>query len=678
MKVSKLQKRIIIRSMSLMVAVIVVLGVVSTLLIYQGVYNALEGTMTETAEISALQIQTQLGVAKQLVTEVGLNKTMSSKNSNVMNKISVINAYRTQLGFSACGITDEAGMNNDGEDMSQQEFFKHSIAGESYVSDAVTEDRETSYYISAPILLNGISMENANYRIVGVVYVRYSITQLNSVTDKISIGSNGYTYILGSDGKVLAGKVLDRDAEGKAKNSNLAKAEEQALGGEVSFCNFNSTDGKKIETLCLIPSTAGWVVGIAGDYKEFMGVAQRSMYIFMIILAVAIIAAVVVYSGIAASITKPVEKIKDAVEGLADGDLNRFVDYSSNDELGKLTDSYNASMSRLKLYISTLSENCNEIANGNFNYKRSIDFEGDFSDIANSLDMISSSLSKAMKSINDSAIQVRTGSDQIAAGAQSLSQGTTEQASAIEELASLMDTLDDHVNTNASNAEKANEKAALAGKEIRSSNESMQEMIQAMDNITDKSNQISKIIKTIDDIAFQTNILALNAAVEAARAGAAGKGFAVVADEVRNLATKSAEAVKNTSALIKETLSAVNSGADVANQTADNLERAVEITSQAVELINEISVASSEQAKMIGQVTTGIAQISVVVQNNAATAEESAASSEELSSQSVELQELTAKFNLLVEESASDSDNMEFEIEPAADGLAPDMPGTAE
>ena len=221
-----------------------------------------------------------------------------------------------------------------------------------------------------------------------------------------------------------------------------------------------------------------------------------------------------------------------------------------------------------------------------------------------------------------------------------------------------METLDGEVKETAANADNASKKSGLAGERISKSNESMQEMIKAMENITDKSNQINNIIKTIDDIAFQTNILALNAAVEAARAGAAGKGFAVVADEVRNLATKSAEAVKNTTKLIQETIDAVNAGSEIAGSTAADLNSAVGVTAEAVSLIEDISKAADKQSEMLNQVTVGINQISTVVQTNAATAEESAASSEELSGQSSELHNLTSRFQLAnVEYTAEDFDN---------------------
>ena len=199
---------------------------------------------------------------------------------------------------------------------------------------------------------------------------------------------------------------------------------------------------------------------------------------------------------------------------------------------------------------------------------------------------------------------------------------------------------------NADNAQQANAKAGSISTEMNVSNEKMQLMIQAMEDISHCSNEISKIIKTIEDIAFQTNILALNAAVEAARAGTAGKGFAVVADEVRSLASKSAESSKNTSVLIENSLKAVENGTRIADETAQSLYQAVNGVNEMTAIIGQISEASSAQAHSISQVTLGIDQISSVVQTNSATAQESAAASEELSSQSQMMKNLVNKFKL--------------------------------
>lgn len=227
-----------------------------------------------------------------------------------------------------------------------------------------------------------------------------------------------------------------------------------------------------------------------------------------------------------------------------------------------------------------------------------------------------------------------------------LSQGAAEQASSIEELSASIAEIASQIKHNAENAKSARDKSDYAIKELENSTIQMNHLNTAMENIKQKSSEISKIMKIIDDIAFQTNILALNAAVEAARAGAAGKGFAVVADEVRNLAVKSAEAAKQTTSLIEETINAVETGANIVFQTAASLDNSSKVTKDSIELINSIADASGEQAVAITQINSGIEQISSVIQTNAATSQESAAVCQELSGQSNLLKEIVSEFSL--------------------------------
>lgn len=348
-------------------------------------------------------------------------------------------------------------------------------------------------------------------------------------------------------------------------------------------------------------------------------------------------------------INKPVRELDDVAKKIADGDLNQSIGYESKDELGTLAVNFNKTVNRLRdyvKYIDEISDVLKQIAGGNLLFQLTYDYAGEFAKVKQALEEISTSLNRTMGQINQAADQVAAGSEQVSSAAQSLSQGATEQASSVEELAATINEISAQVNQNAQNAQEANEKAKTVGGKATESSRSMQDMLSAMADISSSSNEIGKIIKTIEDIAFQTNILALNAAVEAARAGEAGKGFAVVADEVRNLASKSAEASKDTAALIENSLHSVEHGRAIADETAQALTEVVHGVNDVTETINQISDASVQQASSIRQVTQGIDQISSVVQTNSATAEESAAASEELSGQSQILKNLVNQFKI--------------------------------
>lgn len=343
----------------------------------------------------------------------------------------------------------------------------------------------------------------------------------------------------------------------------------------------------------------------------------------------------------------PIKGLVEKMQDLGNGKLSsEKSDTYANDELGRLAHIYENTSSILNDYISEISEVLTQISSGNLNLAVDREYIGDFIKIKNDLNHIVDSLNSVFLEMNLSSEQVSEGAMQVSSAAQSLSQGTTQQASSIEELSSTINTIADQIKETADNADRAKQISVDAGIATNQSQEQMKRMIEAMNEISDASNEIGKIIKNIDDIAFQTNILALNAAVEAARAGEAGKGFAVVADEVRNLASKSAESAKSTADLIESSLEAIEKGSQIVTETASALNDVVSSSKKSAEVIQFIADASIEQSQAIAQVNIGISQISDVVQTNSATAQQSAAASEELSAQAQMLKELINKFQL--------------------------------
>ncbi len=401
-------------------------------------------------------------------------------------------------------------------------------------------------------------------------------------------------------------------------------------------------------------ATAGDALAAKLQQKQEEIIARQSMISNIaigIILAAMVIATVIVLRIaliIIKSIVVPAEQVHTALEGFSQGKLDIPVDYHSTSELGEMCDALRTSQNVLNEVISDECRLLEEMGNGNFDVRTKDEkmYVGALSSVLTSVRAINRSLSDALTQINQSAEQVSAGAEQVSTGAQSLAQGATEQASAVEELSATIAEISNNSRKNAQSSEEAMGHSQDAGQRINESSEYMRQMVEAMEKISDSSAEIGKIIATIENIAFQTNILALNAAVEAARAGSAGKGFAVVADEVRNLSAKSDEAAKATKELIDRSIISVKEGNEIVQKVSDSLNMTVESSSKVLEAVQQITKAAEEESEAIAQVTEGIDQISSVVQTNSATSEESAAASEELSSQAALMKELLSRFKL--------------------------------
>jgi len=369
-------------------------------------------------------------------------------------------------------------------------------------------------------------------------------------------------------------------------------------------------------------------------------------------IALIILGIIIVGAYIKRAVSTPLFRLSILAQTLEQGDLGlnqhqtMMVGIDSNDEIGILSKSFDNTIYRLREYIGEISNLLEAIAGGDLTAQITQEYVGDFASIRTSLNDILQKLNSTMGQIVSSAEHVSNGAEQMSTASQALSQGSVEQTGAVEELEETMHSVTENIKQTAGNAQQARDKIGNIGCQLAEGNQKMQEMITAMGEITNSSNEIEKIIKTIEDIAFQTNILALNAAVEAARAGTAGKGFAVVADEVRNLAAKSAEASRSTSALIGHSIDAVNRGTQIADATAKQMENVVAGTHGIVETINGIAADVQTQAGAVEQIQNQIEQITSVVQTNSSTAEESAATSQELSAQANVLKQLVKTFHL--------------------------------
>ncbi len=681
-----IKTKMLTRFLSVVIISVVAIGAIGAVLNYFSALDTLKTTINETAKVASGQIDSTLMQYRMLIKDLGMNSQLSNDIVSADDKLEIIGERAARYGFIDYGVTDTEGIDLAEIDRSTTAWFPSAIAEDTVVTDPEQqEDGTYTMYVAAPLIKPGKFVAQP---LVGTIYVSLDAKVLSDIISQIKVGESGSAYIIDKNGTVIAHndytKVTSQEnainaAESDSSKKQIAALESQALAmeaGSTVVGEYKADGADMCAAFAHIEGTDGWVLCLEANKSEFMNGTTTCVIFTAIAILVCVIIASIITAGLANSIVKPIIKISSAMSKVAEGDLDVSVEHKSNDETGRLANEINSTVAALKSYVSEISVASHQMAQGDFDWSSDTEFRGDFAQIAQSLDEMSLALSAAMDKINTATAGVSTGAAQIADGAAALAEGASRQASAVGELTDSIIEMKDKVSANAKMASEASSRSDLAGAQISASNDSMKNMTHAMNDIHDKSSEIGNIIKTIEDIAFQTNILALNAAIEAARAGEAGKGFAVVADEVRNLAEKSAEAANSTTELISQTLDSVNKGTAIANETAEKLGSAVEVTNQAVELINRINSVSAEQAELIDRININVENISEVVHKNAASAEESAASGAELSNQAKELRALTEQFVLRdISGTASvyqadDAEYEEYNAEEASDDTA--------
>lgn len=650
-------KRKILLSISSMILIsLTILGVVSAWLNYYSTMDLLEQNMTEMAVVASDRVAKELQAYTNVAIDTGCIARLSDPAQSTESKKKITDQAVNTHGLVRGNLLDMNGISlYDGKDFSDRIYFQEARKGKAYVSEPVLSkiSGELTMPIGAPVWKGGV----AGSEIAGVVYFIPPETFLNDIVSDINISKNGAAYMINSSGITIADNTLktimiqniEEEAKSDSSLRELAEIHGRMRRGENGFAPYVINGKRKFSAFAPVPGTDGWSIAITAPQSDFMGTTYAAIITTIVLVVASVIIGSLIAFRLAARIGNPIRMCAERLQKLAGGDLHSEVPkIEEKDETGILAGATAELVENVSGIIKDVDWGLSEMAAGNFTVDSSAAdlYVGDFASLKESMYKILSHLTETLLQINQSADQVASGAEQVSAGAQALSQGATEQASSIEELAATMNEITDRVKQNADSARLASRQADKVGDEVTISNDRMQEMLGAITDIRDDSSEIKKIIKTIEDIAFQTNILALNAAVEAARAGAAGKGFAVVADEVRNLAGKSAEASKNTAGLIEKSLVSVENGTKIAKDTADSLEAVVNGIKEVTDSIGTISEASDQQANAADQAKQGIDQISSVVQNNSATAEESAAASEELSGQAQLLKQMIGNFRL--------------------------------
>ena len=580
----------------------------------------------------------------QAVADYGLdrNETMKALNDRKSLDSSIMENY---VCFPNDDVIFASGIDvPEGLIVTERDWYKAAVAadGKMICTDPYIDANTGSLVVTvAKIIKKGSE-------IFCVVGADVTIDELVAKCSEFKIYDNSYTFLVSTAGDFIVHENADflpTAADGEAKFVNVADVP-QYLGKNItvdSVVKIKDYNNKTV-MVCTSPLSNGWQLGYSIDYREYSRSLRMLRTVYIAIFVPAILAVIFVGSFILKKCLKPVKSIHKAIISMENGDLSYAPDYFGDDILGTLCEALAKTNTALKGYVNDISVNLENMANGNFNVRFSADYVGDFSSIKGSIEGIASSMQSVIEGVSTASSQVTIGADSVSETATSLAMGASEQSQTVDELNEIIEHFMTLVSQSVDNADKAKENSNQTGECIENSNASMKELLNSMEQITEMSTQIEKIVKTIDDIAFQTNILALNAAVEAARAGAAGKGFAVVADEVRNLASKSAEAAKGTTALIQNTTEAVAKGSAIANATAESLDAVTTKSRDVNDLVESISKACDEQRAQISVITDKLGAISDIARKNAATAEESAASSEELSGQARTLDDLMAQF----------------------------------
>lgn len=650
-----------IKTKIVVLAIVPMLLISVILLVYAfvgGIMNtnsALTDSIRETAKISAQAITNQLVVYETAVNEAASNELFRNASSDNESIMQFLNEVKERNGFLRIGYTDENGVNQNGSDFSERQYFKDCretlkpVTSDPYASK--DGNGALSVLFCAPILRNG--------SFCGIVYGAADAKLFTDIIASVIVGKDGKNFIIDSTGTFIAhndysiASNLENYIEQAKTDATLT--EQAAIVSEMLKNRTGSmvyNDGKMQRIMCYVPIEKGssWVLAVTVSYFEFIGNQLVGLSVLAAAAAAVISVSIILILKTSARIVKPVRSCTKRIELLAEGDLKSDMpdmeDFKSNDETGVLVESTRRNIRHLNSMIRHISDSLEQMAAGDFTHETEGKFRGDFAPIKASLDNIVGSLHSVLADIDSASAAMSEISEQVVDTSCSLADGVNHQTELIGQISDTFEEMKESIKLNAENTANVLELASKTKSGVKTSGNQMNELLEAMREMEKLSKEIRSINDTISDIAFQTHILAINASIEAAAVGEAGKGFTVVANEVGHLSAKCAESVSKTTALIERTVKAINDGTRLAETVSESFGDVEADTAEVEKNIADISASSQEQAERIESVSEKMNTISSVVETTAVSSEKSAEISEKLKGEAESLKNIVSCFTL--------------------------------
>ncbi|MBD5129142.1 MAG: methyl-accepting chemotaxis protein [Ruminococcaceae bacterium] len=652
MKKTSIRRRIIKLALMLSLIPLLVVMLFCIFASYFSAMNTSKKDMGIMAELASEYVEWEFNTYLAYAEAAGINPTLSDPNVSNEDKLRIINDLAGQHGMKRGNMIGADGIEfTDGSDFSDRGYFKEAMNGNQCVFTPTVSrlTGEIIQIVAAPLWENGVKDSTP----IGCTYFIAEDDMMNEILRKINVSDNSYAFIIDSNGNVAAHvdseSVLNDEAKEKMIG-NLGETYNSMMAGKTGVDTRTKNGTNILVAYTSIENVPGWSLAVVAPLGDFLKTTDTIIVVVVLLFLIAGVVAVLYSMRTARRIATPIQLCADRLVKLSEGDLSSPVpEVNTKDETRILVNATNTLVSGINEIIGDANYQLSEMAAGNFavHSKAGAEaYKGDFSKLINAIRIIHDDLNGVLVQITSTARAVSNNADQVSAGAQTLSQASVQQSAAVEELNATIHNISEKVTETTGSCEAGSELVSKTAENVETAVSEMENLRSAMDDISAASNEIDNIIKTIGDIAFQTNILALNAAIEAARAGEAGKGFAVVADEVSNLATKSAEAASDTNELINRTIAAVDHGNKIAEKTYSSVKGVSELTENVKMIVGQIARASAEQADMIKDITSGFDEISIAINTGSTTAEENTQTSASLNDEARTLTDMVSRFKL--------------------------------